>query len=156
MTADKLFVVTYDHAVLVNQNTDTCNLMSCIIEAAGDRMFVHASDAAKAFSKLLIKTVDSNVVVIAISAFHRAIGLTKLWIEFGVEKYLQHIPIHELASKFGKAMSQAFPFFHAISGCDITSSVAGKGKKSFYETWQLFPEIIVVSAKWQLLLLASF
>ena len=147
MTADKMFVVTYDGAVLVNQNINTYNLIPCTIEEADDIMLVHASDIAKAFSKPLIKTVDSDVVVIAITAFHRVVRLIELWIDFGVGKYLKYIPIHKPASKFGKVMSEAFPFFHAISGCNTTSFVAGKGKKSFYETWELFSEITAVFSK---------
>ena len=85
--------------------------MPCTIEEADDRIFVHTSDTAKAFSKLLIKTVDSDIVIMAISTFRRFVGLTKLWIEFGVEKYLKYISMHELASKFGKATSQVFLSF---------------------------------------------
>ena len=147
MTVEKLFVVTYGGAVLVNQNTDTYTLMPRTIEEADDRMFVHASDAAKAFSKLLFKTVYSDIVVIAVSAFHRVVILTELWIEFRVGKYLKYISTHELAPKFRTAASQAFPSFHAISGCDTISSVAGKGKKSFYETRQFFSEITAVFTK---------
>ena len=111
MTGYKLFVVTYDGAVLVNQKINTYNLMPCTIEEADDRMFVRASDAAKAFSKLLIKTVDSDIAVIAVSAFHKVVGLTELWIEFRVGKYLKYIPIHELASKFGKSHVTSLPIF---------------------------------------------
>ena len=67
-------MVTYDGAVLVNQKINTYNLIPCTIEEADDRMFVRASDAAKAFSKLLIKTVDSDIAVIAVSAFIRSSG----------------------------------------------------------------------------------
>ena len=78
MTADKMFVVTYDGAVLVNQNINTYNLIPCTIEEADNIMLVHASDVAKAFSKPLIKTVDSDVVVIAITAFHMVVRLIEL------------------------------------------------------------------------------
>ena len=49
-----------------------------------------------------------------------------------------------------KVTSQAFPFFHAISDCDTTPSVAGKDKKSFCETWQLFPKILAVFRKMEI------
>ena len=32
--------------------------------------------------------------------------------------------------------------FHSFNGCDTTSSFFGKGKKSFYDTWKNFPEIM--------------
>ena len=49
-----------------------------------------------------------------------------------------------------KDMSQIFPFFHCISECDTTLSVTGKDKKSFCETWQLFPEILAVFSKMEI------
>ena len=32
-------------------------------------------------------------------------------------------------------------FFHALSGCDIVSAFKNKGKKSFFQTWEVFPDI---------------
>ena len=45
-------------------------MMPCTIEEADEWVFIHANDAAKEFSRILIKTVDSDVVVIAVSVFH--------------------------------------------------------------------------------------
>ena len=36
---------------------------------------------------------------------------------------------------------QALPFFHAFTGCDVTSFFAGRGKKSAWDTWQAFPDV---------------
>ena len=90
---------------------------------------------------LLIKTIDSDVIGIAIAAFHEIEGITELWIEFGKRKTLKYLPIHEISEGLGIPKSRAMHFFHALGGCDTTSAVLGKGKKSFYDTWTIIPEI---------------
>ena len=92
------------------------------------------------------KTVDSDVVVIALSVFHRILAISELWIEFGTGKNIRYIPIHQVASDIGLVKCQALLFFHAFSGCD-TSGSAGKGKKSFYEAWKNVPEITPLFCK---------
>ena len=146
-TSTKQFVATHDENVLYNNNIDASDMMPCTIEEADERIFGHANHAAKTYSRLLIKTVDSDVIIIAVAAFHRIRGLTELWVEFGVGKSLRFIPVHEIASGLGKAKSNAFLFFHAVSGCDTNSSVAGKGKKSFYDAWDLLPSVTTVFEK---------
>jgi hypothetical protein len=105
---------------------------------------VHVQHAAENCPRILVKTVDSDVVVIALSAFHRTHSLQELWIEFGVGKHLKYIPIHEIATSLGPQTSTAYLFFHSFSGCDTTSSVQGKGKTSFNATWKKMPSITPV------------
>ena len=40
-----------------------------------------------------------------------------------------YIPVHTIAAHLGPAKSSALPAFHALTGCDTTSSFFGKGKK---------------------------
>ena len=54
-------------------------------------------------------------------------------LNFATEKTIEFIPDHEIRSTFGPFAIFAcdgYSFFHALSGCDITSSLCGKGKKS--------------------------
>jgi hypothetical protein len=78
-------------------------------------MFVHVQHAAELCPRVLVKTVDSDVVV-ALGAFHRIHDLQKLWLKFGVGKHLNYayIPIHEIATSIGTQISTAFPFFPRI------------------------------------------
>ena len=85
-STDKLFVATYNDVVIVNQSIDTPDRMPCTIKEADERMFM----PMMLQRSLMIKTVDSNVVIIAISAFHRIHGLSELWIEFGTGKSLKY------------------------------------------------------------------
>ena len=33
------------------------------------------------------------------------------------------------------------PLFHSFTGCDTVSAFSGKGKKSWWSVWKIFPEI---------------
>ena len=123
------------------------DIRPCNIEEADERMLLHVNHAAKQFSKHLIKTVDSDVIVISVTVFNQLQGVNELWIEFGRGKTLKYIPIHEIVNNLGKVSSRAVSFLHALSGCDTTSAVAGKGKLSFYNTWSQLPEITPTFAK---------
>ena len=115
--------------------------MSCNLEEADERIFLHVQHAAKTYESVPVKTVDSDIVVIALYANQHIQDLNKLWIEFGVGKSLQFIPIYEISNGLGPSVCNAYLFFHLFSGCDTTSSFSDRGKKSFLETWKLLPEL---------------
>ena len=110
-------------------------------------MSLNVNHATKQFSKHLIKTVDSDVIVISVTVFNQLQGVNELWIEFRRGKTLKYISIHEIVNSLGKVSSRAVSFLHALSGCDATSAVAGKGKLSYYNTWSQLPEITPTFAK---------
>lgn len=85
-----------DGGAAANQTTDTLNLMLCTTEDGKKRAFIHASDAAKDFRKLLLKPVYKNVIVTAISVFYRIDDMRKLWIKYRVGKFLRYIPFSSL------------------------------------------------------------
>ena len=88
-------------------------------EEADAQLLLHASDAAMhGHSKVVIKTVDSDVISIALFAFPRIAEAEELWIEYGSGKNLQYLPIHELYSKLPTGVSELIPFFHSFTGCD--------------------------------------
>ena len=121
--------------------------MSCNLEEADERIFLHVQRAAKTYESVLVKTIDSDIVVIALYAYQHIQNLNELWIEFGVGKSLQFIPIHEISNGLGPSVCNAYLFFHSFSGCDTTSSFSGRGKKSFHETWKLLPKLTPIFYK---------
>ena len=143
----KLLITTFNENALCNQNIEIENLMSCNLEEADERIFLHVQHAAKTYESVLVKTVDSDIVVIALYAYQHIQNLNELWIEFGVGKSLQFIPIHEISNGLGPSVCNAYLFFHSFSGCDTTSSCSGRGKKSFHETWKLLPELTPIFDK---------
>ena len=73
--------------------------MPCSHEEADLKLFLHARHTSENRDILLIKTVDSDVVVIAVYAFQQLRNLGQLWIELGTGKSLQFIGIHEICKK---------------------------------------------------------
>ena len=140
-------VVTMGNAVLCNlDDQDVSDLQGCTHEEADTRMFLHAAYAVNhGVSDAIICSSDTDVVVIAVSLFQR-LGLKKLWIDFGRGKDHRWIPIHEIASDMGSKAS-GLCFFHAFSGCDTVSSFHGKGKRSAWQTWNVFEKISPVFTK---------
>ena len=82
----KALVVTSKENVLSNRDISLHALMPCHKEEADDRMFLHALEQSRnGFKKLVIVTVDTDVVVIALYCYWD-LDLEKLWIEFGDEQ----------------------------------------------------------------------
>ena len=105
---------------------------------------MHARDAAIEGSKaLFIKANDTDIVVIAVSVLQqlREIGVVTLWTAFGYGVGMKWIPIDELLSAIGAARASGIMYFHAFIGCDVVSAFGGKGKKSAWQTWDVFDEV---------------
>ena len=127
------------------------NEITCSHEEADTRMFVHLKHGIE---KDFIKTAcilanDTDVVAIAISFFCelKLLGLEQLWVSFGLGNKRRWIPIHTISSHLGPAKSKCILFFHAFSGCDTVSGFRNKRKKSFLQTWNVFPDITDTFAK---------
>lgn len=62
-------------------------LSPCDHEEADSRIFVHLSDAiSHGHIKVLIRTVDSDVVIIAVGMSYLFASLEELWVAFGTGK----------------------------------------------------------------------
>ena len=123
-------VVTEENTVLSNTPADLSTLSPCFHEEADTRMLLHAS---RCIGSLIIKTVDTDVVVIAIACFHD-LDVDYLWIELGT-KPVTYFPIHEIAQSLEANLCQGLLFFHALTGCDTTSSFYNVEKKKWWNTW---------------------
>ena len=117
------------------------NLSPCLHEEADTRLLLHAADAVKAgHRKLCVHTVDTDVVVIAIAMFNQ-INADELWLAFGTGLNFRYIPIHEVVNGMDPRNCAVLPVFHAFTGCDTVSSFGGRGKKTAWKIWQVFPEV---------------
>ena len=122
-------IVTRDDEVLSSAPCDLAGLMSCIHEEADTRMFVHATDGAEhGMNKILLRTVDTDVVVIGISMAQK-IGCDRLWFAFGTgtSPTFRYLDAAAMAQALGDAKCGGLPAFRALTGC-YTSPFAGKGK----------------------------
>ena len=76
-------------------NQDLSSLAPCSHEETDTHLFLHALNAMqKGYRKLCVHTVDTDVVVLAISSFHQ-INAEELWLSFGTSSSFRYIPIHE-------------------------------------------------------------
>ena len=101
----------------------------CTHKEADTRMILHLEDAVRQqYNKVSIRTVDTDVVVLAITSAQR-LGINELWIAFGSGKNFRFLPIHKLVTALGPQRCIALPFYHALTGCDTVSIFGGKSKK---------------------------
>ena len=138
---DKQVVTTDGPNVLCMPPQDTSNLSPCNHEEADSRMMLHIADAVnKGFQKVLLRTVDSDVVVLAVGIVAK-LTIQELWVAFGTSQNYRFIPAHEIAASLGPERSKALSMFHAYTGCDTVSSFATKGKKTAWDVWKAYDEV---------------
>ena len=91
-------------------------------------------------TKLLIRTVDTDVVVLAVTLAH-LLAIPEMWVAFGAGKYFRCLPAHEIAKTLGPQRCEGLPMFHAFTGCDSVSFFGGRGKRTAWNVWQSFDEV---------------
>ena len=133
---------THGREVLCSsEESDLANLAPCSQEEPDTRLLLHVVDAVqKGSKKVVIRTVDTDVVVVAASSFSK-INPDELWVAVGTGSRFRYIAIHELVAAMNSRQCSTLPVFHATTGCDTVSSFAGRGKKTTWETWKVFPEV---------------
>ena len=135
-------IVTRDDEVLSSAACDLAGLMSCTHEEADTSMFVHATDGAEhGMNKILLRTVDTDVVVIGISMAQQ-IGCDCLWFAFGTgtSPTFRYIDATAMAQALGDAKCGGLPAFRALTGCDVTSPFTGKGKCTACTAWDAYDD----------------
>ena len=102
--------------VLSNRPMDVSALSPCKQEEADTRMILHLKHAAnQGHSKVYIRTVDTDVVVLAVHFFSQ-LNLTELWIGFGSGRTFKEIPIHDIVQELGPQQCHALPFATHLLG----------------------------------------
>ncbi|XP_014664507.1 PREDICTED: uncharacterized protein LOC106806883 [Priapulus caudatus] len=96
--------------------------------------------AREGYTKVSIRTVDTDVLVLAVTAAQR-LNITELWDAFGAGKSFRHLAAHEMARALGPERCIALPMFHSFTGCDTVSSFGGRGKKTAWDTWTTFDDV---------------
>ena len=100
------------------------DLSPCTNEEADTRMLLHAADGAKQGCKrILVRTVDTDVVVLAVSTANK-LTCEQLIVLFGTGKTFCNLDATHMTRKSGNDKCNALPAFHALTGCDI-ACVAG-------------------------------
>ena len=134
-------LTTKAELVLSNQPTNLTTLSPCHQEEADTRMMLYMHQAAEQrHPKAYLRTVDTDVVILAICHFHK-LGLTELWVRFRSGKTFKEIIMHHICQQLRSQRCQAVLFFHAYKGCDGTSAMFEIGKKTAWKALANFPEV---------------
>ena len=144
LQTDNQVITTIGEQVVCNFQRDVSGLAPCSHEEADTRIMLHVQDAINhGYTRIAIRTVDTDVLVLAVAALSHLSGPAKLelWVTFGTGANLRYIAAHKICNRLGPRVSKALPFFHAFTGCDTVSYFAGKGKKTAFEAWKLYPEV---------------
>lgn len=137
---EKSIITTQGPIALSNQPMDLTGISPCSHEEADTRMMVHLAHAAQVSNRVLLRTVDTDVVVLAVAAVTEHPGL-EVWIAMGVGKHFRYIAAHDIAKAVGIDKARCLPFFHSMTGCDTVSSFNNVGKKKAWDTWHNFKDI---------------
>ena len=117
----------------------------CNQEEADTRMMVHVLHALNhGCVTVAVRTVDTDVVVILLGTLHHFLAAqpsAKIRVEFGMGKNYREFDINNLSDNLGMDKSRALPVFHALTGCDTTSALKGKGKLSAWQAWQAYSDV---------------
>ena len=136
-----VIISTYNSDVLSNHPRDLAKLAPCTHEQADTRIILHLEDAVKDENdELSIRTVDTDVVVLAVTAAQR-LDVSELRIAFGTGKHLRFLAAHKMARSLGPDHCIALPMFHSLTGCNTVSSFGGRGQKTAWDTWKVYEEV---------------
>lgn len=109
-------------------------------------MILHAADAVQEdYRKIVLRTVDTDVLVLAIAFAgilqEQQLQQVEVWVGMGTGSHFRYLAAHEISNKLGSGMSKALPVFHAFTGCDTVSCLAWRGKKTAFTVWKNFPAV---------------
>ena len=132
----KQIIVTKGEEVLCfPPETRRNELSPCSHEEADTRTMVHIADAVQdGHQSVMIRSTDTDVVVFTVAAV-ATLDRKELWVSYETGKNQKILPAHLSPSP------PCLPIFHALTGCDTTSFLAGYGKRRAWAVWENFPDV---------------
>ena len=101
----------------------------CTHEEADSRMFFHAASVPPP-ATIVIRTSDTDCLVIAVGCRSKIDSSVKLWLEAGLhtKNTLRYVSEDQLCENLGESLCNALPAYHAFTGSDYTAAFCRKGK----------------------------
>ena len=131
------------------------NVVNSVLEEADNRIVCHVSDIiSKGYSKIMLHTADSDVVVILLgfmSEFMAASPSVEITVDFKTRNGLKYISINSIYSNLGSDICSGLPFFHSFTGADSTCSFFKQAKKDWFGKWLDFPMKEELNEKFRIL-----
>ena len=91
----------------------------------------------KGATKILVRPVDTDILVILIGLLSNLPPDTQIWIALVTGKNFKYYSINVIHQSLGPEKSKALSFFHAFT----LSQFHGKGKKSAWDAWKAYEYI---------------
>ena len=101
----------------------------CTHEEADTRMFYYLNHVSNP-SNVVIRTTDTDCLVIALGNKHIYHPEVTIWLEVGVQSNntQRFIYVNGLHTQLGQEFCKSLIGYHALTGCDYTASFCRKGK----------------------------
>ena len=135
-------VVTTDPSIASDQT-----IAPNFAEEADQKIVRHMIQCVRnGFRHVVIRTVDSDVIISLLAYRHYAENFeceVYAWLAAGSESV--YYDITKIALDLGEQTCKALPFFHAFTGCDITSSFFNQGKCKFWDRWMEFDDVEILT-----------
>ena len=110
--ASHIMFVDGNQVVCIPPQQDAHLFAPCNHEEADSRMMLHVAHAAKHdHHHILVRTVDTDVVVLALMVAETLPADNEVWIAFGSGKHLRYLAAHQMAACLGSTKSLAIPVF---------------------------------------------
>ena len=140
---DELFPFFENKQLFVNCKDRCFKLFAegnCVVKAEVEELFWTHKEADSRMlldfnyiltpSDIVIRTADTDVLIIALGVMDQVDPRKVLWLEAGGQgkNMLQYISITKIFQNLGKKLSRSFLALHALTSCDYTVSYSRKGK----------------------------
>ena len=110
-------------------------------EEADTRLILHSCEAiSRGYKRLLVISQDTDVLLL-LTHFTGAENV-EVWMISGTARNQKCYPIHLVSGKLATTVRDNLLSFHALTGCDTTSSFSGYGKKSCWKTFCKQPFLV--------------
>ena len=98
-------------------------------EEADSKMIFHVASVEEN-SNVVIRTADTDVLIIAFGCISQIPPYINLWLEVGLhsKNTLQYINVNNLYGNIGDPVCKSLPAYHVFTGCDYTTTFSRKGK----------------------------
>jgi len=97
-----------------------CNKLKILFAGRSrHKTLLHVADVVRSGrTRAVVRTVDSDMLVLCVSHRFCIPNISELWVAFGRGQTYTVIPAHLIAEQLGHSKSAALPGFHALTGCD--------------------------------------
>ena len=106
-------------------------------EEADTRMVLHAINLSSRFSRIIIRTDDTDVLVLLLHYTNKGLLAKETFMHAGHSGKIvtkeRFIPVHNIRDQLGDTFCQCLPSCHSLTGCDTTNGI---GKKTAFTTLQ--------------------